>query len=243
MTISNSDTLARENLAAAHRLTVKENYHEGAWNHFSVKRPGKSNQIFLTPGHVHWEDVCASNLLLMGTNHEILEGETDPNVAAWLIHYPLQQARPDLECFMHVHTPYATALSMRLDIKFNDRASQAAAQFYDRVAYFDTYDGSFEDEEGTRMAEALGNKSILVMRNHGICVGGKSIGHAWFNLYLFERACMFQMLAQNGPNATLALIEESVAQTVADYGDNEIWAIRFENLKKWLQKTDSSYQN
>lgn len=33
-----------------------------------------------------------------------ISGELEPNAAAWVIHYPLQRARPDLTCLMHVHT-------------------------------------------------------------------------------------------------------------------------------------------
>lgn len=242
MNQSISETRAREDLAAAHRLTVMENMHEGTWNHFSVKHPDNPEQIFLTPGHIHWSQVRASNLVLMGPQRDIISGELEPNVAAWIIHYPVQRARPDLQCIMHAHTPYATALSMRTDILFNDRSCQAAAHFYNDVAYFNTYEGSFEKEEGEMMAEALGDRRVLVLRNHGYLVGGETIGHAWHNLYLFERACMFQLLAGGNDN-NLALITEQAAAELAQYAHEPLWEQRFHNLRDVLDAKEPDYVN
>ena len=130
-------------------------------------------------------------------------------------------------------------MSMRTDIVFNDRASQAAAHFFDSVAYFNTYDGSTEREEGEHMAEALGDKRVLMLRSHGILVGGETIGHAWHNLYLFERACMFQMLA--GGQDSLASIPPEVASKVAEYSHTPVWETRFHNLRKILDKREPDY--
>ena len=240
--MSNQEQVARENLAAVHRLTVIENLHEGSWNHCSLEHPCHPEQILLTPGHVHWSEVYASNLVVMGPQREIISGDLEPNVAAWIIHYPIQRARPDLKCLIHVHTPYATAMSMRTDILFNDRASQAAAHFFDGVAYFNTYDGSTDAEEGEQMAKALGDKRVLMLRSHGFLVGGESIGHAWHNLYLFERACMFQMLAA-GDEGSLALISPEVAAELAEYAHQPLWETRFDNLRQMLDKRDPDYVN
>lgn len=240
MNHSRAEQQTREALAAVHRLTVMENLHEGTWNHCSVEHPDHPEQILLTPGHIHWSDVRASNLVVMGPQREIVSGTLEPNVAAWIIHYPIQRARPDLKCLMHVHTPYATAMSMRKDMVFNDRASQAAAHFFDSVAYFNTYDGSTDSEEGEQMANALGDNRVLVLRNHGYLVGGETIGHAWHNLYLFERACMFQMLAGDKPDS-LALIPPEVASEVAQYAHEPLWETRFENLRRLLDKREPDY--
>ena len=244
MSDSIAERTAREDLAAAHRLTVMENLHEGVWNHFSLEHPEHPEQIFLTPGHLHWSEVCAGNLVLMGPQREIISGEHEPNVAAWIIHYPVQRARPDLKCLMHVHTPYATAMGMRPDIAFSDRSCQAAGHFYGQVAYFDTYDGSVDAEEGERMAEALGNKRVLMLRNHGVLVGGETVGHAWHNLYLLERACMFQMLAVNGASPEgLSLIPVEAAEGLAEYARNPLWQRRFGNLRRVLDKREPDYRN
>ena len=113
----------------------------------------------------------------MGPQAEIISGPKKPNDAAWIIHYPIHRANQDAKCVLHAHPPYSTALSMRKDGMLDTRCCQAAAAFHDDVAYFDLYDGILRaEEEGDRMAEILGEKRVLMMRNHGLVVTGKNVG-------------------------------------------------------------------
>ncbi|WP_371229524.1 class II aldolase/adducin family protein [Roseovarius sp. 2305UL8-3] len=234
----------RFRLAAAHRLTVRESYHEGTWNHFSLTLDHHPDQIFLTPGDTHFSKVCASNLAVLGAQNTQISGPIAPNKAAWIIHYPIHQARPDLKCLMHLHTPYATALGMCADLTFDERASQAAIHFYQNVAYFDLYDGPLRDEsEGQRMADALGDKRILVMRGHGVMVGGATVGQAWHNLYLFERACMYQMIAMAAGQRRLTQVPEDVAEMGREYALSPVWDDRFEALVQTLDTTEPDYRH
>ena len=82
MSNTDSEQQARRELAAIHRLTVMENLHEGSWNHCSLEHPEHPEQIMLTPGHIHWSEVCASNLVVMGPQHEMISGNLEPNDAA-----------------------------------------------------------------------------------------------------------------------------------------------------------------
>jgi ribulose-5-phosphate 4-epimerase/fuculose-1-phosphate aldolase len=90
------------------------------------------------------------------------------------------------------------ALSM-LDVKINS-AEQNALAFHDKVAYTDEYDGLWPDdlEQGRRMAEALGeHNTVLMLRSHGAIVVGETVGRAYTNVYLLERAARAQVLAMS----------------------------------------------
>ena len=201
---------ARCDLAAAHRVAVMDSLNEGTWNHFSLMSPDNPEQMLISPGDTHWSMVNASNLTLMGPQAEVVSGPA-PNGAAWIIHYPVHRARPDAMCLMHVHTPFATALGMRKNWKLDTQCCQAAAQFHDDVAYFDLYDGVLRAaEEGERMADALGDKRVLMLRNHGVLTAAPTVAQAYMDLYLLERACMFQLHAA-GDGVELNQIPEEVA--------------------------------
>ena len=59
--------------------------------------------------------------------------------------------------------------------RLDTRGGQLAGVFHGNVAYFD-YEGIVtEDDEGERMAEALGGMSTLIMANHGALVAAASI--------------------------------------------------------------------
>jgi ribulose-5-phosphate 4-epimerase/fuculose-1-phosphate aldolase len=171
---------ARCDLAAAHRLAVRDGLNEGVWNHLSVVSPDDPDVMLITPGYTHWGLVKASNLAAIGPDGMPVEaGGPEPTVAGFIIHYPAHAAIPEAKCLMHVHSPYITALSMRKDVRLDTCSSQQAAQFHDDVAYFEVYDGLLDSEdEGKRMADTMGDKRALMMRNHGAMVLATGDGHA-----------------------------------------------------------------
>lgn len=185
---------AREDLAACHRITVLENLHEGTWNQFSCKIPGRPGHILLTPGMTHFSRVTASSLVELDPEGNAVAGDGRLNQSAWAIHHPIHTARPDITCILHVHAPYSTALCSIEGWRLNERGSQNAGVFFQNVAYFG-YEGIVTGEdEGERMVEALGDRRVLFMANHGVLVVADTIEKAMLFLYQLERACMNEAL-------------------------------------------------
>jgi ribulose-5-phosphate 4-epimerase/fuculose-1-phosphate aldolase len=188
---------ARVDLAAAHRLAVRDNLHEGTWNHISFADPENAAAILISPSYMHWSHVTASSLEHLGPDAELAKRD----LALWVayrIHYPLHQARPDAKCVIHVHSPNVVALSM-LGVPLN-KAEQSALTFHDQVAYTSEYDGLWPDdlEQGRRMAEVLGERNtVLILRNHGAIVIGATVGRAYTAVYVLERAAQNQILAMS----------------------------------------------
>ncbi len=211
-----SERTARIDLAAVHRLVVLENMHEGTWNHFSAKVPGQPGYLLLTPGQTHFSRVTASNLLMTDPNGGVVEGTGTPNVSAWAIHQPIQQARPDVSCVLHVHPPNATALASLDGWTFNARVSQQAAAFYGRVGYYG-YEGVVtESHEGERMAGGLGDdKWVLFLSNHGVLVVGETVELAMLRLVMLEKACQLERLALS-TGRPIRSIPEAVARRVGE---------------------------
>ncbi len=185
----------RVDMAALHRIVVLENMHEGTWNQFSAKVPGMPGRLFLSPGQTHFSRVTASSLVELDSEGNAVSGEGRLNVSAWAIHDPIQRARPDIACALHVHAPYSTALASVDGWRMNERGSQNASVFYENCAYLG-YEGIVTDgDEGEHMAEALGDKRVLFLANHGVLVVGDTVEKAMLWLYQLERACMNELLA------------------------------------------------
>ena len=209
----------RIDLAAAHRITVLEGLHEGTWNHFSATVPGHPGHLLLSPGQTHFSRVTASSLLMTDPAGQVVEGTGIPNISAWAVHAPLYRARPDVSCALHVHSPYLTALASTEGWRLDTRGGQLAGVFHGNVAYFE-YEGIVtEDDEGERMAEALGDKSTLIMANHGALVTAASIEVAMLHLISLERACMTEWMvrAAGGRIRQVPLeVADAVAATAPD---------------------------
>lgn len=188
---------ARIDLAAAHRLAVRDDLHEGTWNHISLTDPEDPSSILISPSYVHWSQVTASSLEHVGPDADVARRD----LALWVayrIHYPVHQARPDAKCVLHVHSPNVVALAM-LGAPLN-KAEQNALMFHGKVAYTTEYDGLWPDnlEQGRRMAEALGeHNTVLFLRNHGAIVVGETVGEAYTGVYTLERTARAQILAMS----------------------------------------------
>jgi ribulose-5-phosphate 4-epimerase/fuculose-1-phosphate aldolase len=71
------------------------------------------------------------------------------------------------------------------------------AQLFGRVGYH-TFEGiTLFAEEKARMLESMGDKHILVLRNHGIAVGESGIAKTFFLLWTVQRAAEIQCLADS----------------------------------------------
>ena len=195
LTATALEQAARVDLAAAFRLAVRLDLHEGVCNHFSVMLPDGQRFLLNTYG-LHWSEVTASNLLALDAQGRILAGEGEYERTAFCIHSRIHVANPHAACVLHTHMPYATALTL-LEVGRLEMVEQNALRFYDDIAYDDTYNGLVvDDAEGDRLAQVLGAKRVMFLANHGVIVVGSSVAEAFDSLYYLERACRLQVLAR-----------------------------------------------
>lgn len=186
----------RRQLAATFRLAVRFGLHEGVCNHFSVRIPGDEELYLINPMGLHWSEITASNLLLVDGAGVVLEGDGVAEATAFFIHTEGHKARPDAQCIMHTHMPYATALTCVEGGRLRF-VHQNSLRFWGRLAYDDDYNGlAMDAEEGSRIsAGAAGGEDIVFLAHHGVVVHGRSIAQAFNDLYYLERAAQVQVLA------------------------------------------------
>jgi ribulose-5-phosphate 4-epimerase/fuculose-1-phosphate aldolase len=190
-----ADRQARIDLAAAFRLAVRMDLHEGVCNHFTLMLPD-GKRFLLNPYGLHWSEVTASNLLALDSQGNILVGEGEAEKTAFHIHSRIHLANPKAACVLHTHMPYATALTLTEPGRL-EMVEQNALRFADDIAYDETYNGLVVDAaEGDRLARVLGAKRVLFLANHGVIVAGPSVAEAYDLLYYLERACRLQVLAR-----------------------------------------------
>lgn len=186
---------ARIDLAASLRLAVANGFHEGIDNHFTLSTPGRSDRFLLNPYGFHWSEVRASDILEVDLDGTITDGKGIADRTAVCIHGPIHKR--GVACVLHTHMPYATALSQLEDMTL-EMIGQTALGFYGKVAYDYDYGGlALDMAEGERMADILGNKTVLMLANHGVIVCGQSVADAFNSLYFLERACETQILAMS----------------------------------------------
>ncbi len=221
---------AREDLAALFRACALHDFHEGIDNHCSLAIPGRHGRFLLNPYGPHWTELRASDLLEVDADGTVI-GAGEVEQTAFALHAAVHAARPDANCIVHTHMPYATALAVTEE-GFDTRASQNAARFHGgRYVYHRDYGGLFSSpDECLPIAEQIAaGVRVVLLRNHGVLVVGETVARAWWDLYFFERAAMVQVLAghSGGRPAPMAaaVAEQVAAQIEADVVEAEAtWA-------------------
>jgi ribulose-5-phosphate 4-epimerase/fuculose-1-phosphate aldolase len=232
----------RVDLAAAFRLAVRLDLHEGVCNHLSAMLPdGKT--FLLNRYGLHWSEVSASNLLALDADGRVLQGEGEFEKTAFYIHSRIHLANPRATCVLHTHMPYATALTLLEDGRL-EMVEQNALRFHDDIAYDDVYNGLVIDNaEGDRLARVLGAKRVMFLANHGVIVVGSSVAEAFDALYYLERACRLQVLARSMGGKFRPVRPEVVRETYRlILADTPKYAgAHFEALKRILDREEPAY--
>jgi L-fuculose-phosphate aldolase len=140
----------------------------------------------------------ASTLLCVNEELCVLEGVGMPNPAN-RFHAWVYRARPDVQCIVHTHPPYSSALSM-LGVPLVISHMDGCA-LYDDVGFLEHWPGvPVGDDEGRLISGALGNKSALLLAHHGIVTTGRSVEEACVLALHMERAARLQLLASQAGN-------------------------------------------
>jgi len=236
---------ARVDLAATFRWFARLNMHESVANHFSVAVSDDGGHFLMNPRGRHFSRIKASDLVLLDARDSSTMSRPDaPDPTAWYIHGRLHALLPQARCVMHLHPKYATALCA-LDDNSMPPIEQNTMRFYDRIAIDDGFGGmALSDEEGDRLARCLGDKSVLLMGNHGVMVACASIAEAFDTMYYFERACE-TLLTAYATGKKLRVVADNVAKLTASQWDDykQLSFDHLDEVKAILDDEEPDYRN
>lgn len=212
--ISEEEWALRCDLAACYHLIDYMGWTETIFNHISARLPGPAHHYLVNPFGLLYTEVTPANLLKVDLDgHKLEPSNFDANPAGFALHSAIHGARGDIHCVIHTHTTQVSAIAQKkAGFSHNDFYG---AQLFGRVGYH-AFEGItlFADEKA-RMLESLGERHILVLRNHGIAVGEHSIAATFFLLWTVQRAAEIQCLADSMRGEDTAL-PDPIRQKCAD---------------------------
>jgi ribulose-5-phosphate 4-epimerase/fuculose-1-phosphate aldolase len=211
--------LSRVELAACYRIFDMLGWAEMIYNHITVRVPervsGDSKQFLINPFGLHYSEVTASNLVKIDTQgHKLDAANPYPvNPAGFTVHSAIHQHLEGAHCVMHTHTTTGSAVACTATgLAQNNFYS---AQLHDRVAYHDFEGITVHAEEAPRLLKNMGNKPLLILRNHGLLSWANTLPLALVQLWTLQRACDIQCM-QAGLGAAIAVPPEVAARTTRD---------------------------
>ncbi|SDI32337.1 Ribulose-5-phosphate 4-epimerase/Fuculose-1-phosphate aldolase [Paraburkholderia steynii] len=193
----------RVTLAGTYRVFAMLGWTELIYNHITLRVPGTHSHFLINPFGLHYTEVTASNLVKIDVNGNVLDGSPHPvNPAGFVVHAAIHRALPDAHCVMHTHTTAGLAVACSQTGLVNNNFY--SAQLHGMVAYHDFEGITVRADEGPRLVANLGDKRLLILRNHGLLSIGETIAQAFARLWTLNRACEIQLAtAMLGPARTI----------------------------------------
>lgn len=236
----------RCNLAATYRLVALYGWDDMVFTHISARLPDEDGKerFLLNPYGVLFEEVTASSLLVVDTDGALVrETPYICNAAGFTIHSALHMARDDIQCVLHLHTPFGVATAAH-DGGLK-RYTQFALGVHDDLAYHD-YEGIALDlSERDRLIKDLGNHCFMLLRNHGTLTTGTNCATAFMRMYFLERACQAQVYALSGnrepleepPKMAAKVLQQNAPAFIQGLGDALAWP----GLLRKLNRTNPGF--
>jgi ribulose-5-phosphate 4-epimerase/fuculose-1-phosphate aldolase len=202
---------ARQQLAACYRVFDMLGWSEMIYNHITVKLPDQEGAFLINPFGLHFSEVTASSLVKIDIDGNLLApSEWAVNRAGFVQHAVFHRHLPDAHCIMHTHTTAGMAVS---SVEGGLRPTNFyACNFAGQIAYHDFEGVTVRDEEGSRLVASLGDKRVMLLRNHGILVMGRTLPEAFLKHWSLQRACEIQVAT-----ASMGRPLEVSAETVATH--------------------------
>ena len=193
--IGDAEWALRVELAACYRVFDWYGWNETIFNHITVRVPGPERHFLINPFGLWYDEVTASNLVKVDLDGNVVgQAAHGINRAGYIIHSAVHAARDDAHCIMHTHTTTGMAIACRRSgLKHDDFYG---AMLAGRVAYHDFEGISVHADEQPRLVKSLGDKHLLILRNHGLLVAERDVAHAFALMWTLQRACDVQCAAE-----------------------------------------------
>jgi ribulose-5-phosphate 4-epimerase/fuculose-1-phosphate aldolase len=247
--VSAAEWEARVDCACAYRLVRHFGMDDLIYNHISARIPG-TEAFLLNPMGLMYDEICASSLIKVDLAGEVLWQPEFPaglgykfNLAGYVIHGAIHEARPDLQCVIHTHSLAGMAVS---SLKRGLLPMTQTAMRFAKVAYHDYEGVVLEMDERARLLANLGDCEVMFLRNHGLLAVGKTVAEAFNNIYRIERACRAQIMAMSCNTELVIPPPEVIERTNHVYRPEvrrRYGLLEWPAMLRQLDRRDPSYKN
>lgn len=237
--VSDAEMAVRRDLAACYRLVALHGWDDLVANHLTARVPGEPGAFLINPFGMLFEEVTASSLVKINLDGEILSPTPyGINRTGFVIHSAVHEARPDAACVIHLHSRDGVAVSMTEGglLPLN----QTAMMIADDIAFHDYEGVALDVAERARLAADLGDKHLMLLRNHGILAVGTSVAEAFMRTYSLEWACNVQVRALStrqplhaaDPAVVRKVAASFTPQVSAEFAQALVWPAMLRKLER-----------
>lgn len=205
--------------AIGYRIFAFNRWGQMGDGHISARDPELTDHFWVLDWGIPFGAATVAGLVLVGPDGSVVDGGSAAkvgavNTAGYNIHWPLLAARPDVVSAAHTHTPYGTPWSANVKL-FEPVSQESTAFVFDQALYDDEEVEVLTTEGGRRIAAAVGQARLCILRNHGLLTLGATVEETVGFFVMAERVAEVHVKA---PNAIPISIEAAkvAADSMAD---------------------------
>jgi ribulose-5-phosphate 4-epimerase/fuculose-1-phosphate aldolase len=227
--VSAEEWQVRKDLAACYNLVAHYGWDDLIFTHISARVPGPEHHFLINPYGLMFDEVSASSLVKVDLQgNKVMDSDYDINPAGFTIHSAVHEAREDALCVIHLHTREGVAVSALADGL--QPLSQQSLFPLSGLSYHDYEGVALNPEEKVRLVADLGQTQFMILRNHGLLTCAGSVADAFLNMFILQRACEIQLLAQSTaqplvrvPQTIVDGIQQAAQQVTRNAGGQLAW--------------------
>ena len=173
----------------------------------------ETGELLVTPSGMIYEEMVPDDVLVMDAEGNIIEGTRKPSSDTPAILYIFKN-RPDVNCVIHTHQPYATAISL-IDDEFRADLTTLGNACGGNIPVA-PYSSPGSEDMGKDTVKYLGDGHCVILAHHGVMATGDSI-HQALNAVVYLKDCAKGYLAARACGPTKHLTDAQIRQTVEIY--------------------------
>ena len=243
-TVSDAEWTARVELAAAFRICYMRGWNGSTGNHMTSRVPDEPHHFLMNAADFAWDEITASNLLKLDMDGKVVSHPSrKPRPAGLNFHSAIQREMPHISSSLHLHPMAGVVVSAMEDgLMYFD---QNSCSLYGQVTYHD-YEGlAQEADEAPRILSDLGEKYVMIMKNHGLLTVGRTIPETLAWMGRLVQACETQerILATGAKPRHLSreVVEWTNSQQQARSNNQPIGDVEFQAAFRRAVRQDPSF--
>lgn len=226
----------KQTMIWAGKVLVAEGQDDFTRGHISARLPDNPSLFLMKPHSIGLDEITMDNILTIDLEGNVVAGTAKRHSEVY-IHSEIFKVRPDVNCVLHTHPTYSTALSAS---GHPIRAySQPGALYHDAIGFYDdTINLIRTHAMGAGVAKALGPHRAVLLKAHGIVVATTSIEETVVAAIMLENAAMVQMITEAAGTPVPEFPRADIEKLQFDLSRPEQFKINFDYLVRRVKRRE-----
>ncbi|WP_395648050.1 class II aldolase/adducin family protein [Terricaulis sp.] len=243
--VSAEEWQARVDCAALYRLVALHGWDDMIFTHISMRVPGPDHHFLINPYGLFFEEITASSLVKVDLDGNIVSPTPYYiNPAGFTIHSAIHAAREDALCVIHLHTDAGVGVSAQKEGLLP--LTQNALLMLPNLAYHGYEGVALNLDERERLVKDIGDKKLMLLRNHGTLAVGATAAEAFVGIFFLERACAQQVNALSAGRENVLIAPEAAQEETRNgpaKGMGMVAGLAWPGLKRKLDRALPGYDS